>query len=97
MTEYRTQPLNRQSLPDELAFVSSKLMQAGIREAQVSFGWDCNLPIDDMWQARSVSVDGIPAFVRRAEQARIVEVGRGDIFVELPEGRAMGAARLPAL
>ncbi|MCL9844271.1 hypothetical protein [Ralstonia solanacearum] len=77
--------------------MSSKLMLVGIREAQVSFGWDCNLPIDDMWQARSVSVDGIPAFVRQAEQAGIVEVGRGDIVVESPEGRAMGAARLPAL
>lgn len=97
MTEHRTQLLNRESLLDELAFVSSKLMLAGIREAQVSFGWDCNLPIDDMWQARSVSVDGIPAFVRQAEQAGIVEVGRGDIVVESPEGRAMGAARLPAL
>lgn len=82
MTEHRTQPLNRQSLLDELAFASSKLMLAGIREAQVSFGWDCSPSIDDMWQARSVSVDGILAFVRQAEQAGIVEVGRGDIFVE---------------
>lgn len=82
MAEYRTKPLNRQSLLDELAFVSSKLTQAGIGEAQVSFGWDCNLPIDDMWQEHGVRMDGILEFVRQAEQAGIVEVGRGDIFVE---------------
>jgi len=82
MTEYRTKPLNRQSLLDELTFVSSKLKQAGIGEVQVSFGWDCNIPIDDMWQDHGVRTDEILEFIRQAEQAGIVDVGRADIFVE---------------
>jgi hypothetical protein len=82
MPEYRTKPLNRQSLLNELAFVSNKLMQTGIDEVQVSFGWDSNLPIDDMWQEHGVKVDKILEFVRQAEETGIVEVGRGDIFVK---------------
>lgn len=82
MTEHITKQLNRQSLLDELAFVSSELARAGIQEAQVSFGWDCNLPFDELWQDQSVRVDEILAFVRRAEQAGTVEVGKGDIFVK---------------
>lgn len=82
MAEHRTKPLNRQALLDELTFVGSRLMQAGTREAQVSFGWDCNIPIEDMWQEHGVRMGEIPEFIRQAEQARIVDVGRGDIFVE---------------
>ncbi|WP_124664136.1 hypothetical protein [Burkholderia sp. Bp8998] len=74
-------------LLDELACVSSKLTQAGIREAQVSFGWDCNLPIDEMWQDHSVKVDEILEFVCQAERTGVVEIGRGDIFVESQDFR----------
>lgn len=84
MTEYRTTPLHRQSLLEELAFVSGKLAQAGIQVAQVSFGWDCNLPFDELWQEHDVKVDGILEFVHQAEQRGTVEVGKGDVFVKMP-------------
>jgi len=84
MTEYRTKPLHRQSLLNELAFASSKLAQVGIQVAQVSFGWDCNLPFDELWQEHDVKVDGILEFVRQAEQRGTVGVGKGDIFVKTP-------------
>jgi hypothetical protein len=81
MTEYVTQPLSRECLLNELAFVCSRLTHAGIAEVQMTFGWDCNLAIDDMWQDHTVSVGGMLEFVHRAEQDGIVEVGKGDIFV----------------
>ncbi|MBU9579066.1 hypothetical protein KTE26_11550 [Ralstonia mannitolilytica] len=82
MIENRTKPLNRELLLQELEFVIAKLAEAGVGEVQLSFGWDCNLDIDDMWQEQSVRVDALLESVIQAEQSGIVEVGRGDIFVK---------------
>jgi len=82
MTEYRTKPLNRQLLLDEVAFISCKLKHNGSTEVAVSFGWDSNLPIDELWKGASVPVEEVLEYVCPAERAGIVVVGEGDIFVE---------------
>ncbi|ANA32278.1 hypothetical protein [Ralstonia mannitolilytica] len=85
MIENRTKRLNRALLLQELEFVMAKLAAAGVAEVQLSFGWDCNLDIDDMWQEQSVRVDALLGCIMQAEQSGIVEVGRGDIFVKSPD------------
>lgn len=82
MIEYRTMPLNRQLLLDEVNYVSYELKRSGSAEVLVSFGCDCNLSIDEMWKEESVAVSEIMAYVLRAEQRGIVVIGKGDIFVQ---------------
>lgn len=54
--ERRTKPINRSLLLAELAVACENLKKAGVREALVSFGWDSNLPVTEMWKGQTVSV-----------------------------------------
>ena len=56
MHEYHTKPLDRSLLLAELAAVRDALSLANIIDVSVSFGWDSNLSIDDMWKDKIVPV-----------------------------------------
>jgi hypothetical protein len=82
MIEYRTKPLSSDVLLGELGFVCGELGRHGFAELLVSFGWDSNLPIDEMWKEQAVPSEGVVAYVQKSEHAGIVQIGNADIFVE---------------
>jgi hypothetical protein len=82
VTEYRTKLLENALLRAELETACGTLRSAGVSEVEVSFGWDSNLPIEEMWKERSVSIDGVAAFVSEAERSGIAQIGKSDIFLE---------------
>ena len=84
MSEYRTKPLIPSLLMAELAAVCEALSNEGVELATVSFGWDSNLPIEEMWKDQQMPVKDISTFVSKSEGARVVEIGKADIFVESP-------------
>jgi hypothetical protein len=79
--EHRTRPLSREELLQELAHACTSLAASGVDVADVSFGWDSNLDIDEMWKDQAVEVRGIEAFLLQAESAGIVTLGKSDVFV----------------
>lgn len=46
------------------------------------FGWDSNLGIEEMWQDIPLPLADIVDYVRTAEQAGTITVGKSDIFVK---------------
>jgi hypothetical protein len=60
------------------------MRDAELKEVLVSFGWDSNLPIEEMWQEQSVSIDNVIATIDESERSGISQVGKSDIFIESP-------------
>lgn len=85
MHEYRTKPIDRSLLLAELAAVCDALSLRHVVDVSVSFGWDSNLPINAMWKDQTVPVNDLLSFVTKSEISGVVQVGKGDIFVEAPE------------
>jgi hypothetical protein len=85
MTEYRTKPLESVLLRAELETACCALRDAGLCDVEVGFGWDSDLPIEEMWEGRSVSIDGVVSFVTEAERSGIAQIGKSDIFLELTD------------
>lgn len=81
MVEYRTQPVEPAVLLEELSSFCQAAAAKGTRSAILMFGWDSNLGIDEMWQDIPLSLADIVNYVRAAEQAGTITVGKSDIFV----------------
>ena len=84
MAQYRTRVLENALLLEELQAACDALRDAGLEEVAIAFGWDSNLPIEQMWQEHCVPIGEVMAFVAEAERSGISEVGASDIFVESP-------------
>ena len=82
MTEYRTNLLDNALLFRELQAACDAMRAADLKEVSVSFGWDSDLPIEEMWQKRSVSIDEVIAVVDNSVRSGISQIGKSDIFVE---------------
>lgn len=82
MIEYRTPPLSRELMLAELTEICAKLVASGVERAAVSFGWDSNLDIDDMWVDVEVSLTALLEYLANAESAGTIEVGKADIFIK---------------
>ena len=84
MTEYRIKSIESSLLRAELAAACEALRQAEVKAASVSFGWDSNLPIEEMWKERSVPIDEVIAFIAESERSGVSQLGKSDVFVETP-------------
>jgi hypothetical protein len=82
MVEYRTQSVEPAVLLEELASFCQVAAGKGKGSAILMFGWDSNLEIDEMWQDIPLPLADIVAYVRAAEQAGTITVGKSDIFVK---------------
>jgi hypothetical protein len=83
--EYRTKPISRLQLLAELAAACEAFSLKGLSGVEISFGWDSNLPLDDMWKSSTVLVGDVLSFVGESEKSGVVEIGKGDVFIEVPE------------
>jgi len=79
----RTQPMSAALLMDELSLFCQTAAPDDAVMATVMFGWDSNLEMDDMWQDMLVPVRELASFVRAAEVAGTVSVGKSDIIVSV--------------
>ncbi|MEH6435057.1 hypothetical protein [Massilia sp. DD77] len=82
MVEYRTQSVEPAVLLEELSSFCQVAAAEGTGSAILMFGWDSNLGIDEMWQDIPLPLADIVDYVRAAEQAGTITVGKSDIFVK---------------
>ena len=68
---------------DELPLILASL---GFSECKVMYGWDCDLPIDDLWQYQHLKVVDLPAFVASSIEGGIFKPGASDLIIESPDG-----------
>lgn len=85
MHEYYTRPLDRSLLLAELAAVCDALSLTSVVDVSVSFGWNSNLPIDQMWKDKIVPVKDLLSFITSSETSGVIQVGKADIFIDAPE------------
>jgi hypothetical protein len=85
MHEYRTKPIDRSLLLEELAAVCEALSIANVSHVAVSFGWDSNLPTNAMWKDQTVPVNDLISFIAKSEMSGVVQIGKADIFIEAPD------------
>ncbi|RVT47004.1 hypothetical protein [Rubrivivax albus] len=83
MPEFRTRPLHREVLIEELSAFCGIFAEAGITGASLSFGWDSELEIEEMWQPYEAPLKSITERVEQAEQDGIVRIGAADIFIHV--------------
>lgn len=84
MSEYRTATVEARKLAELLVLACERLSASGIDHASVSFGWDSELPIEDMWKPADVPTGEVPEVIEKAEREGIVTLGAADIFIESP-------------
>lgn len=82
MVKYRTQPVEPSVLFEELSSFCQAAAAKGMEPAILMFGWDSNLPIDKMWQDIPLPLEDIIDYVKAAERAGTITVGKSDIFVK---------------
>lgn len=82
MAEYRTQTVEPTVLIEELSSFCHLSATKGTDCGILMFGWDSNLGIDEMWQDIPLPLADIVAYVRAAEQAGTIAVGKSEISVK---------------
>jgi hypothetical protein len=83
--EHRTHPLSREQMLAEVSELCAKLALAGIERASVSFGWDSNIPIDEMWIDKQVAVSELASYLCKAEVTGAIQIGKSDVFIKSEE------------
>ncbi len=82
MIEYRTHAVEPDVLLEELSSFCQFAASKGTGLAMLMFGCDSNLGVDEMWQDIPLPLADIVDYVRAAEQAGTITVGKSDIFVK---------------
>ena len=82
MVEYRNQPVEPTVLIEELSSFCHLAATRGPDSGMRMFGWDSSLEIDEMWQDIPLALADIVDYMRAAEQAGTITVGKSDIFVK---------------
>lgn len=82
MIQYRTQSVGAAVLLGELSAFCDVAAAEGAESAILMFGWDSNLGIDEMWQDIFLPLADVVEYVRAAEKAGTITVGKLDIFVK---------------
>ena len=77
--------MSREQMLAEVSELCAKLVLAGVERVSVSFGWDSNLPIDEMWKDTEVSVVELAKYLAEAEGAGTIEIGKADVFLKSEE------------
>ena len=84
--EYVSARLSQDEIIAYLRVLPSIFSEIGLVECKVMYGWQCELPIDDLWQEQLLKVTEIPTFVSSSMERRIFKPGSSDLFVESSDG-----------
>lgn len=83
--EYVSAVLDREEILAYLVKLPSLLNAQGCRECEVSFGWQAELPVDELWKPHRLTLDALPGFTESAMERGIYVPGQSDFFLELPD------------
>ena len=84
--DYVSANLSKDEVLAYLSALPSILTDLGLAECKVMYGWDCDLPIDDLWQDQVLKVTDLPASVTSSMERGIFKPGASDLFIESHDG-----------
>jgi len=80
--ELRTSALTRPQLQEEISVIIDLLRAKGKLHLLVSYGWDCDLEADHLYQGKPLPLSGLPAFLSSSEDQGIFTLGENDLLIE---------------
>ena len=82
MAEVRTEPLRGDRLQAQLGALCELCTRFEPGELNVSYGWACNLEVDDLWKARSISASSLSSFIDESISNGVFELGESDLHIK---------------
>ena len=82
VTELRSGTLTRPQLQDEVSALVKFLQAKGKLNLLVSYGWDCDLEVEHLYQENLLPLSELLAFLSRSEEAGIFRLGENDLLIE---------------
>ena len=80
--EVRTEPLTDPVLEDQLDLLYELCLEFDSGEIDVSYGWACNLDVDQLWKDQRIPTSSLPSFVNRSTSEGIVDLGGSDLHIK---------------
>lgn len=80
--ELRTGTLTLTQMQDEVSSIASLLRRTGKHDLLVSYGWACDLDIDELYQDRPLPLSDLSGFIARSEQDGVFTLGEADLYIE---------------
>jgi hypothetical protein len=80
--------LSREEYLRAIARVVEFLRAGGVRQLLVAYGFGCDCPDDQLYQDVPVPLDHLHPFIAEAEAADYYRVGKDNLHVKDPDGRA---------
>ena len=78
LTHYVSAGLTKNEILAYLGELPAIFAALGFIDCVAMYGWDCNLPIDDLWQAQIVPVPALAAFIASSIEAEIFTPGASE-------------------
>ena len=80
--ELRTEPI----APERIAALVPEIVQLlrgwGIDNVTVTYGYECKLPEDELWQPKKMRVEEVEAFINKSVAVGIFRFGECDLHIE---------------
>ena len=86
LTHYVSAGLTKNEILAYLGELPAIFAALGFIDCVAMYGWDCNLPIDDLWQAQIVPVPALAAFIASSIEAEIFTPGASDLLIDASDG-----------
>lgn len=80
--DYISSRLSRDEIFSYLGELPAILTRLGLHECKVMYGWDCDLPMDDLWQDHYLKVTDLSAFIASAIERGIFRPGESDLIIQ---------------
>jgi hypothetical protein len=84
--EVRTEPLSLDELRGSAPEMTESLRSTGHNSVDVTYGFGCNLPVDELWRPARIDSMQLATFIERSVEEGVFEFGAGDLHIEDPQG-----------
>ena len=80
--EVRTEILSRAALEQHVGVVQQLCVEFAAATVDVTYGWACNLAIDDLYQDHRMSTSELLPFIARSVTDNIFRLGDSDMYIK---------------
>ena len=80
--EIRTEPLNISQLATSVTDITALLQSRDLDSVEVTYGWACKLPEDQLWRPKEIKTQQLQFFIERSVDTGVYQFGRCDLHIE---------------
>ncbi|QMW16458.1 hypothetical protein H3302_19490 [Pseudoalteromonas sp. MT33b] len=84
--EFHTKTLDKNQLKNELEFIAKYLLNSGISECKIlfGFGWGINYYPTNQWLPETILIGELISKIHDVETQNLGQLGKDDLFISLP-------------